>query len=58
MSLYYRDQQGRTPVHFAAACGHVAIVDQLLQAEGSSTTPDKNGYSPIHWAAYNGMLYL
>lgn len=49
-----RDSHGRTPVHFAASCGHVAILEQLLQNGGGSSTPDKHGYTPVHWAAYNG----
>ena len=51
---FNRDQYGRTPVHFAAACGHVAILESLLNANGSPVAPDNSGYTPIHWAAYNG----
>lgn len=50
----YRDHQGRTAVHFAASCGHVAMVEYLLQSGGSPSLPDKHGYTPIHWSAYNG----
>ena len=49
-----RDHQGRSAVHFAASCGHVNLVEFLLQAGGSSSIPDKHGFTPIHWAAYNG----
>lgn len=50
-----RDQYGRTPVHFAAACGHVTILECLLNSGGSPIALDNSGYTPIHWAAYNGM---
>ena len=49
-----KDHQGRTPVHFAALCGHFGLVESLIQHGGSPSTPDKHGYTPIHWAAYNG----
>lgn len=56
-----RDYKGRTPIHFAAACGHATLVHVYLQA-ALSTDPldavvDYNGYTPMHWAAYNGSVY-
>uniref|UniRef100_A0A8B9TD63 Ankyrin repeat domain 52 n=1 Tax=Anas platyrhynchos TaxID=8839 RepID=A0A8B9TD63_ANAPL len=53
-----RDFKGRTPIHFASACGHLEILRTLLQA-ALSTDPldsvvDYSGYSPMHWASYSG----
>uniref|UniRef100_A0A8C7EDN3 Ankyrin repeat domain 52 n=1 Tax=Nothoprocta perdicaria TaxID=30464 RepID=A0A8C7EDN3_NOTPE len=53
-----RDFKGRTPIHFASACGHLEVLRTLLQA-ALSTDPldsvvDYSGYSPMHWASYSG----
>ena len=53
-----REFKGRTPIHFASACGHLEILRTLLQA-ALSTDPldsvvDYSGYSPMHWASYSG----
>lgn len=52
--LFYRDCSGRTPLHFAAACGHVGILGNLIQVAGSSAVLDDQGFSPLHWACFNG----
>ena len=55
MSLsVFRDCNGRTPLHFAAACGHVGILNGLLQVVGSGVHMDNHGYTPLHWACFNG----
>ena len=51
-----RDYKSRTPVHFAAQSGHSGLLITLLRAGGSPTCPDKIGYTPLHWASYNGNL--
>lgn len=51
-----RDCNGRTPLHFAAACGHVGILSTLLQAVGSGVHMDNHGYTPLHWACFNGIF--
>uniref|UniRef100_A0A8C9WXT8 Ankyrin repeat domain 28 n=1 Tax=Sander lucioperca TaxID=283035 RepID=A0A8C9WXT8_SANLU len=53
-----RDCKGRTPVHLAAACGHIGVLGGLLHAAQSVETlpvlTDNQGYTPLHWACYNG----
>ncbi|MBN3314346.1 ANR28 phosphatase, partial [Atractosteus spatula] len=53
-----RDCKGRTAVHLAAACGHIGVLGGLLQAvQSMDTVPvitDNRGYTPLHWACYNG----
>ncbi|CAL8361925.1 unnamed protein product [Arctogadus glacialis] len=57
-SVCVRDVRGRTPVHLAAACGRVGVLGVLLQAASSYHAPtqltDNQGYTPLHWACYNG----
>ena len=51
-----RDYKGRTPVHFAAQSGHSGLLITLICAGGPPNSPDKMGYTPLHWAAYNGEV--
>lgn len=57
-SFMVRDCRGRSPVHLAAACGHVGVLGGLLHAAQSLDSipiiTDNQGYTPLHWACYNG----
>uniref|UniRef100_A0A8C2ZAY0 Uncharacterized protein n=1 Tax=Cyclopterus lumpus TaxID=8103 RepID=A0A8C2ZAY0_CYCLU len=57
-SVCVRDILGRSPVHLASACGRVGVLGALLQATTSTTShthlTDNQGYTPLHWACYNG----
>lgn len=57
-SFLVRDCKGRTPIHLAAACGHIGVLGGLLHAAQSVETlpvlTDNQGYTPLHWACYNG----
>lgn len=57
-NILTRDCKGRTPVHLAAACGHTGVLGGLLHAAQSVETlpvlTDNQGYTPLHWACYNG----
>uniref|UniRef100_A0A672TD64 Serine/threonine-protein phosphatase 6 regulatory ankyrin repeat subunit A-like n=1 Tax=Sinocyclocheilus grahami TaxID=75366 RepID=A0A672TD64_SINGR len=58
-SFMVRDCRGRSPVHLAAACWGSGVLGGLLHAAQSSveTIPvitDHQGYTPLHWACYNG----
>ena len=52
----FRDCNGTSPIHLAAGCGHVGILGSLLQVSGTGHVLDDCGYTPLHWACYNGML--
>jgi len=53
------NRQGLTPLHLACACGHLAVVRELLRLRCGPElcrVPDKNGLLAIHTAAANGEL--
>ena len=52
-----RDCNGCCPLHLAAACGHVGILSSLLQVCGTGNITDNRGYTPLHWACYNGKSF-
>lgn len=51
-----------TPVHMAAANGHLAVVEYLLslvdrsEAVALANAKNDTGNTPLHWAAFNGHL--
>lgn len=53
------DRKGRSALHIAAARGHVSCLSELLTvACAESSIPplkDRHGYTPLHWACYNGQ---
>ncbi|XP_020266224.1 serine/threonine-protein phosphatase 6 regulatory ankyrin repeat subunit B-like [Asparagus officinalis] len=51
------DSGGRTPVHYAAANGHLDAVKICLESgDGDPDQADWAGWSPLHCAAYGGFL--
>lgn len=53
-----RDWLGKTAFHLAAQCGQVGVLRKLLDmlenAESVHDLADKDGLTPLHWAAYEG----
>ena len=47
------DDSGVTPLHKAAANGHISTVHALIDAK-SPFLKNKSGNTPLHWAASNG----
>ncbi|XP_041370509.1 uncharacterized protein LOC121384261 [Gigantopelta aegis] len=49
------DNSGKTPVHYAAAAGHVDIIEYLASRPGCDLEPgDPDERTPLHWAAAMG----
>ena len=46
-----QDQNGDTPLHFAAETGNIKIVQFLLNRGANVNLPDKDGITPLGWAA-------
>ena len=47
-------QNGNTALHMAAANGHLAVVETLLEQKPQHTMTNHAGNTPLHWAAANG----
>ncbi|KAB2605228.1 ankyrin repeat domain-containing protein 65-like [Pyrus ussuriensis x Pyrus communis] len=50
------DKEGRTPIHIAAAHGHVEMLKFCISVGGNAEVTDSRGRSPLHWAAEKGHL--
>jgi ankyrin repeat protein len=48
------DNDGRTPIHWAAYKGFADTIRLLLVLDARYSTPDKEGCTPLHWAAIKG----
>lgn len=48
----YRNSDGVTPLHIASANGYQTVVDYLLKQHVSINLQDKDGWTPIHAAAF------
>ncbi|KAI4331955.1 hypothetical protein L6164_016899 [Bauhinia variegata] len=57
--MYLKDENGDTPLHFAASKGNLEAVETFLN-ENSSTisAKNKNGYLSVHVACQNGELEI
>ena len=48
------DNDGRTPLHWAAYKGFADSIRLLLVLDARFTLPDKEGCTPLHWGAIKG----
>src|SRR3954470_18310945 len=48
---YERDQNGRTPLHYAAQEGRIAAVKLLVATTSDAAPEDARGWTPLHVAA-------
>ena len=52
------DARGETPLHLAAAKGHVPVVELLIKNGANVNAKDADGGTPLHSAAANGYAHL
>ncbi|KAF3436364.1 hypothetical protein FNV43_RR23456 [Rhamnella rubrinervis] len=48
------NSDGRTPIHIAAALGHVEVLSFCVSVGGNADLFDFNGWTPLHFAAAEG----
>eukprot|EP00762_Andalucia_godoyi_P008477 ANDGO_05800.mRNA.1 26S proteasome non-ATPase regulatory subunit 10 len=53
-NVHFRDADGRTAVHWAAASGHLSGVETLLQRGAQAESTDEGGWTPLISAASAG----
>lgn len=58
-SVFSKDVQGRTVVHYIATGGSRAFLKWLKDIGGKviNTAPDDDGWTPLHWAS-KVQLYI
>ncbi|XP_043280927.1 protein phosphatase 1 regulatory subunit 16A isoform X2 [Venturia canescens] len=54
--LEYKDHQGATPLHIAAANGYLRVVEYLLDQHVATDVEDNDRWQPVHAAACWGHL--
>ncbi len=52
--IHSRDAHGLSPLHYAAAGGHVAILGSLVSSGANIFIGDAFDFTPLHYAALNG----
>lgn len=53
-TLYFRDKEGRTPLHVAALSSNIQSVEELLRCGSDVNVVDSQGLTPLHYAIRNG----
>eukprot|EP00092_Neocalanus_flemingeri_P073658 GFUD01090945.1.p1 GENE.GFUD01090945.1~~GFUD01090945.1.p1 ORF type:complete len:100 (-),score=31.15 GFUD01090945.1:72-332(-) len=51
-----RQEDGRTPLHVAAARGNTTMVQMIIWYQGNMNTLDKNGETPLYSARMSGNM--
>ncbi len=52
----HRDDEGRTPLHYAARNGHLDIVQFLLKNGADINAYDTEGWTPMRFAKFKGQM--
>jgi ankyrin repeat protein len=57
LDINVKDQEGRTPLHYAAASANPDAVKILILASADINATDSNGKTPLHWAVEHGKAH-
>ncbi len=57
-NINIQDDQGSTPLHWAAAHGYITIAEYLVQQGANVNTQNNHGQTPLHWAAAYGYITI
>ena len=52
--VFNKDNDGRSPLHWAASYGHKNVVELLLANKAEVNAKDNHGQTPLHVAAAEG----
>jgi ankyrin repeat protein len=52
------DRMGRSPLHYAALDGKMAVAQRLLTKGADPSTPDDKGWTPLHFAVQDQRLAM
>ncbi len=56
INLNYIDREGQSPLHRSCSLGFKSIVEYLCESGASQNLKNKEGWFPIHLAAYYGHI--
>jgi len=58
INLNYVDKEGQTPLHRSCRLGNLKIVELLCEYGASQMIINRDGWFPIHLAAYYGHIHI
>ena len=58
INLNYVDKEGQTPLHRSCRLGNLKIVELLCEHGASQMIINRDGWFPIHLAAYYGHIHI
>jgi ankyrin repeat protein len=56
LSRSFDSFSGNSALHYAAANGHLEVVDYLLSIDADANARNSSGNTPLHWASINGRI--
>ena len=54
--LFFTDQRGRTPLHFAAQHGQLPVCELIIANVENKNPMDREGHTPLYYAAKHGQM--